>query len=95
MSQVGVKETKEAIMGLIVLGAFVAERAKDGLKMDDVTAAIAKFMTDAEFKAQLTAAVDGIDKIPAEIKDMNLAEIFELAQVIPQILDLLSAVKAK
>jgi hypothetical protein len=95
MSQVGVKETKEAIMGLIVLGAFVAERAKDGIKLDDLTAAITKFMTDVEFKNQLTAAVDGIEQVPAEIKDLSLAEIFELAQVIPQILDLLSSLKAK
>jgi hypothetical protein len=89
----GVKETKEALLGIIVLGAFVAERAKDGLQLNDLGALIEKFTKDEEFKAKLQAAVDGIDKVPAEVKDLSIAEMFELATVLPALIEVIDSMK--
>lgn len=84
----GVKELKEAIIGFAVLGKAVADLAKDGVDFNDAAALAVKFASDEAFKAKLVAAVQGIDQVPAEIKDLKFAEILELAQVLPEILDL-------
>ena len=85
MDQHGIKETKEAILALVVLGKFVADRLKDGAGFDDALA-LGQKLSDQEFKAKVLAGVDGIDKIPAEVKDISLVEVFELAKLIPDIL---------
>lgn len=82
---VGIKETQEAILALIILGKFVAERLKDGAGMDDAIA-LAQKLFDEEFKAKVMAGVDGIDMVPAEVKDMSIAEMLELAKIIPEIM---------
>lgn len=81
-----IKETKEAILGVVALGAFVALRAKDGLQLDDAVALVGKLTSDPEFMAKLKSAIDGIDKVPAEVKDLQFAEIIELAALLPEIL---------
>lgn len=86
--EMGVKETKEAIMALVILGKFVAERAKDGLDFSDAMA-LGQKLLDEEFKAKVMLGVEGMEKIPDEMKDLKLAEVFELAQVIPDILAIL------
>jgi hypothetical protein len=85
VDQHGIKETKEAILALVVLGKFVADRLKDGAGFDDALA-LGQKLSDQEFKAKVLAGVDGIDKIPAEVKDISLVEVFELAKLIPDIL---------
>lgn len=87
----GIKETKEAILALVVLGKVVAGLAKDGLKLDDAVALGAKFASDEAFKKAVLDGVNGIDQVPEEIKDLSLAEGLELAGVIPQILEALKA----
>ncbi len=89
--ELGVKETKEAILALVILGKFVAERLKDGAQLDDALALGTKLVGDAEFKAVVLAGVEGIDKVPAEIKDLSMVDALELAQVLPQILAALKA----
>lgn len=86
MDQVGVKETKEAILAMVVLGSFVALRLKDGAGLDDAMALGEKLLDEA-FKAKVMAGVEGLDKIPAELKDLSLADLFELAKVIPDVLE--------
>ena len=81
----GVKETKEAILALVIIGKFVADKAKDGLDFSDAMALGQKLM-DEQFKAKVMAGVHGMELIPAEIQDMKMAELFELAQVIPEVL---------
>lgn len=83
----GVKELKEAIVGCFALGKVVAELAKDGIDFNDAVALAGKIAGDEVLKAKLVAAVQGIDQVPAEIKDLKFAEIIELAQVLPEILD--------
>lgn len=87
---VGVKETKEGILALVVLGKFVAERLKDGVQMDDAAALVAK-LGDEAFKAKVMAGIEGMEKIPAEVKDIQLAELLEIAQIIPDVLAELKA----
>jgi urease gamma subunit len=85
MGEHGVKETKEAILALVIIGKFVADKAKDGLDFSDAMALGQKLMDEA-FKAKVMAGVQGMELIPAEMKDLKLAEVFELAQVIPDII---------
>lgn len=82
----GVQETKEAILALVVLGKFVADRLKDGVQMDDAMALGMKLMSDESFKSKVMAGIQGIEKVPEEIKDIHLAEVLELAKIIPDIL---------
>ena len=82
----GIKETKEALLGVVALGAFVMERAKDGVKLDDAMALAAKLVSDPEFTNKLKLAIDGSDKIPAEVGELSFAEIIELAKVLPELL---------
>lgn len=91
MEQVGVKETKEAMIALMALGLCVAGLAKDGVSMADAAALAAKMQGDAEFAAKLKAGYEGLDQVPAEIKDMKLGEGLELAAaVIPELVKMLS-----
>jgi hypothetical protein len=48
--------------------------------------ALGQKLLDEQFKAKVMAGVEGMEKIPMEMKDLKLAEVFELAQVIPEIL---------
>lgn len=93
--KLGIKETKEALHGILVLGAFVASRAKDGLKADDGLALVQKLMSDdEEFKKALSDAVDGIGQVPAEVKDLDVQEGLDLIiGAAPDILKIVDALK--
>ena len=78
----GISESKEALVALIVLGKFVAERAKNGLDLGDAVALVEKFVMDAEFKGVLEAGVKGLDAIPSELGDIELQEAVELIGLI-------------
>lgn len=82
----GTKETKEAAVALLKIGAFVVKQAKDGVSVGDAVALFAK-LQDPAFMAIVAAGADGIDKVPAEFKDMNLSEAFQLAgDLLPEII---------
>lgn len=81
----GIQETKEAILALVVLGKFVADRLKDGIGMDDAMA-LGQKLLDESFKAKVMAGINGADQVPAEIKDISMVEMLELAKLIPDIL---------
>ena len=89
--QYGVKETKEALLALAVLGAFVAKRLKDGVQLDDATALVAKLTGDTEFKAKLTAGIEGIDQVPKELGELDLEDIIALLTVVPEMLTQIKA----
>lgn len=86
MSQVDIKETKEAIKAIMVVGKFVVERAKDGIDLSDLSALITKIVLDPDFKKTLEAGVQGIDKVPTELGDLDFAEVIELATLVPELL---------
>lgn len=82
----GIAETKETLVALLVLGKFVALRAKDGLDLGDAVALVEKFVLDAEFKGVLEAGVKGLDAIPEEIKDVDISESLELVGLLVEAL---------
>jgi hypothetical protein len=86
MEKQGVKETKEAILALVLLGKFVADRLHDGLQLDDALA-LAKVITEeSDFKTKVLAGIEGLDKVPEELQDFTFAEILEIATIVPEIL---------
>lgn len=87
----GVKETREGILALVVLGKFVADRLKDGVQLDDALALGQKLIADPKFKDVIAAGVQGADQIPKEVSELDLADGLELAKVIPDILAELQA----
>jgi hypothetical protein len=87
----GVKETKEALLALVMLGKFVATRMKDGVQLDDAMALGTALLADGEFKTKVMAGISGIEMVPAEIKDMQAADLIEMCQVMPELIKILSA----
>ena len=84
-----VKESKEAIVALAAIGKVVIDLAKDGVDFGDAVALGSKLVTDEKFRAKVTAGVQGIDKIPAELKDIAASEALDLIEA------LINEVKAK
>jgi hypothetical protein len=73
-----VKESKEALVALVVLGKAVAELAKDGLDLSDGLALGSKFIADEKFRAAIVEGIKGIDKVGPELKDIAASEALEL-----------------
>lgn len=80
--KLGIKETKEAVAGVMELAVLLAARLKDGVQLGDVVAVYDKLKDDAEFQAKLLAAYGGVGAVPAEVKDLDLMESVELVTVI-------------
>lgn len=78
MEKAGIKETKEVLDGLSDLGAFIIEKAKDGLQAQDGIDIVTKIMLDPAFKEKMDLMVSGIQNVPAEIKDLDISEGFDL-----------------
>lgn len=90
--EVGVKETKEMLVGVFAVATLLVARFKDGVGVDDAAAIYDKLKNDAEFKAVITAAYLGYEQIPGEVKDIDVGEGFELAgHMLPEILKLIKA----
>lgn len=93
-TEVGIKETREAVKGAAVLLILILKRLKDGAGVDDVMAIFAKFQTDEEFKKVLTEAYEGADKIKGEVTNVDLMEGFTLAKDLMDLLpEILAALK--
>lgn len=75
---VGIKETQEALVGINEVAILLASRLKDGVGVDDFAAVWEKLNNDAEFKAKLEAAYQGVSQVPSEIKDLDVGEIVSL-----------------
>ena len=91
-STVGVAETKEALVGFNEVGLVMAEILKDGVSFDDAIAFYNKLIADEKMKEVIMKAYDNYQAIPDEVKDIDLGEGMELADVqldyIPKYLDL-------
>jgi len=74
----GIKETVEVIEALALITVFLTRRIKDGIGADDAMALMQKIMSDPEFLAVFTRAVDGINEIPNELSDLNFDESITL-----------------
>jgi hypothetical protein len=82
----GIQETKEAIKGIAELLVVVKDLAKDGIDLSDAVALGSKIVSDEAFRGALIKAVQGAQNIPAEIKDLDAAEVGELLGVIANVL---------
>jgi len=91
--KLGIKETKEVVKAASAIAVFLVARLKDGVGVDDAMAVVSKVTADAEFKALMEAAIKDIKLVPAEVKDLELAEGIELAgeaaKMVPAILEVL------
>lgn len=88
--QYGIKETKEAIVGVNELSLVLIDRLKDGYQSSDLTALVQKLLMDAQFKKVLEDAAKGINDVPKELKDLSLTEGVEIVKLqmefVPKIL---------
>lgn len=79
------KESKEAIIALVLLGKLVSDRVKDGVDLSDAMAIGQALLVDGEFKSKIEAGYKDADKIKEEFKDFNLAKAIELVGVLPEV----------
>lgn len=90
----GVKETKELLTGLFTVTKVLAVELKNGFQISDLIASFNAIQNDPVKKAALEAALKNITEVPAEVKDVNLAEGIELAMhVITEVPSLIEAFK--
>jgi hypothetical protein len=75
----GIKETKEVIVAANEIALLLVDRLKDGAQVGDVVAVVEKITQDQEFKDKLSAAFENIQKVPAELADLDFIEGGELA----------------
>ena len=87
----GIKETREAIIAALEITTFLIKRLKDGVGIDDAVAIFDKLKDDDEFKSKIAAAYDNVKEVPAELKDINIREGLDIANLllsyIPSIVD--------
>lgn len=91
--KLGIKETKEAIVGVNELVVVIATLLKDGFQGSDVSAFAMKLASDSKFRDCLLAAQADANKIPDEMKDLSALEGVELAKIqieyVPKIIEAL------
>jgi len=91
----GIKETKEAVIGAIRVGAVISSVTKDGVQFQDFGAVIAHYNSDPEFKKAVDESYEGFELIPAEVADLDVKEIIELAvSVMAELPKLVESMKA-
>lgn len=71
-----IKNFKEVInLAFIIVIAILKEVKKDGFQVSDLFV----FLASPEFQAAVKPAMEGIEELPAELKDMDVNEGFELS----------------
>lgn len=79
--EIGIKESKELLIGAMKLTTFIIKRQKDGWGMDDIEAAYEKWVSDPAFKEAMIEMIKGGGEIPKEIKDLDMMEGIELGSL--------------
>jgi len=77
----GIKETKEALIGVNALAVFMAVRFADGVDLGDLKALWDKWSDDEEFQNIMKAAAENVGRVKAEIQDIDGGEGLELVNV--------------
>jgi hypothetical protein len=91
----GIKETQELMVGLNEVALCLIKVLKDGVQLSDVGAILDKLNDDAEFKAKIEAAYQGMGALAGELSDLQVGEILQLARTqIDYIDDYIDAIKA-
>lgn len=78
MTEKGIKEIKEVIVGGFALTSIFIRHLKDGFDPTDPIKIFLAVQSDPSFKQ----AVDGINHIPSEVADIDLSEGFELGVLV-------------
>lgn len=90
---VGIKETKELLVGVNELSLVLLKAFKDGIQAKDALELFEAIRSNPELQAKLMQAYEGYGSLPAEMSDVSLAEGLELAQTqleyLPKILEAL------
>jgi hypothetical protein len=90
----GIKDTKEALIAIVTIFEFFAERLKDGAGIDDVVAIYSKLVADDVFVKKVKDGYSGLKNISKELKDIKTEEITALGyEIAPQIVSLLLKLK--
>ena len=86
-----VKETKEMLVGVNELSVYLICKFMDGVQFSDFSEMYAKLIADPEFKKIMLDAYEGVEAIPAEMKDIDVGEVIELTSLqlsyIPKIIN--------
>ncbi len=88
----GINETKECLIALNAVSIKIISLLK---KHAGVAEVVASVIGDEELKSALELAYQGVSKVPAELKDIDLSEGIELALIqaknVPALIDALKA----
>lgn len=76
------KETKEAIVGLIAVAKEIVALSKDGLQPADLVVLMTKAASDEVFRNKLLNAVQGLEKIPAELQPITIEKGIDIVLAI-------------
>lgn len=74
----GVKETKEVMIAFLKIAALLAVNFKDGVQAGDMVTIFQKIASDDVLKEALQSAYSDIEKVPSEVKDLQISEVIEL-----------------
>jgi hypothetical protein len=77
----GIKEAKDALIGINELALFILIRLKDGVQVSDAIAIWDKISKDPDFMAKMHAAYSGACLVPDELVHATAMEDFELASI--------------
>jgi hypothetical protein len=70
----GIKETQEALIAVDEIALLLVSRFKDGVGIDDFAAVWAKLSTDQELMDKMKAGWENVNRVPAEVADIDLGE---------------------
>jgi hypothetical protein len=87
------KETKEAVLGFIVLAKILAESFKDGVQVADAAVILAK-LQDPAVMQKIKDAYEQIELVKSEAEDITLNGAFDLLiAILPELKELVVAIK--
>jgi len=93
-SDYSVKETKEAIMAILMLSKVLIKNFGDGVDLSGIPDLIKDTVFDDNFREILGKAWAGRDFIDDEMKNISIAEVTELAMLtLNGVLDIMKTTK--
>lgn len=95
MGEHGIKETKDVLIAVLAMGLVTVKHLRDGLQAGkDFFAIFNETIMNEEFRQKAMDAYNGIGNVPAEVNDIDLAEVGELTDEVAQFLKDLGALLA-
>lgn len=87
------KETKEAVVGILVIGKLVAEVLKDGPQITDAITLFAK-LQEPEYKAKIDAAIADINLVKSEVDNAKFVDFLDLfTGILPELKGIIEQVQ--